>query len=119
MFVVPIVQSVPNQEMAVALDGVTFILRFFWNDRDESWYWELYDSARVPIWRGARIATGVPLLKQCVASNRPAGELVAIDTRGKDLDPVLDDFHEDGEVILAYLTADEVAEAIAEAEANA
>ena len=82
-----------------------------WNDRDESWYWELYDSARVPIWLGACIAVGVPLLRQCVADNRPAGDLVAIDTSNQDLDPGLEDFGEDpARVKLIYLTASDIAE---------
>jgi hypothetical protein len=113
MIVIPIEAGLPNQEMNIALDGVSFVLRFFWNERDESWYWELFDGARAPIWCGARIATGALLLQQCVAPNRPKGELVAIDTRGKDLDPTLDDFGEDGLVKLMYLTADDVAAALA------
>jgi hypothetical protein len=112
MQVIPIEKGVPNQRFAVALDGVTFVLRFFWNTRDESWYWELYDSALVPIWCGARIAVGERLLRQCTAPNRPAGELVAIDTRNKDIDPTLDDFHDEGLVKLIYGSAAEVAAAL-------
>lgn len=110
MQIIPIEKSVRNQRFAVALDGETFVLRFFWNTRDESWYWELYDSALTPIWCGSRIAVGERLLRQCTAPNRPKGELMAIDTRNKDIDPALDDFHEDGVVKLLYANAEEVAE---------
>lgn len=108
-FIIPIEPSVPNQEFSVPLDGVTFILRFFWNERDESWYWELYDSARVAIWCGARIAVGQPLLRQCVNASRPAGELVVVDTSNEDEDPGLDDLGDaPARVQIHYLTAAEM-----------
>ena len=103
---IPIEVSQPNQQMSVALDGVEFILRLFWNDRDESWYIDVSAGDGTPIWMGSRVATGVPILHQCVHARRPAGELVAIDTLNEDKDPDLDDFGADpARIQLIYIEA--------------
>ncbi len=115
--VVPITRGVENQEFQVQLDGVEYIIRLLWQDRDESWYFELSDALGTPIWMGQRIATGVPLLFQCVNPLRPPGELITIDTADEDKDPGLDDFGDDGEegntparIQMIYLEADDLAE---------
>jgi len=108
-FILPIEPSVPNQLFSVPLDGVTFVMHFFWNERDESWYWELFDSEQAPIWSGSRIAVGESLLEQCVSDRRPAGALVVIDTSRADSDPGLDDFGDDpSRVQIHYVTAAEL-----------
>jgi hypothetical protein len=114
---IPVLAGAPNQEMQVQLDGVEFTLRFVWQDRDENWYLDVSDAAGNPIWMGQRIATGAPLLFQCVNPNRPLGELVAIDSLDEDKDPELDDFGldqngEEQRIQLIYLDAAEVAEVL-------
>jgi len=118
--IVPIEASNTNQEFSVQLDGVEFVLRIQWQDRDESWYIDLLTAALVPLWMGARIAVGVPLLYQFVSASRPAGELMAIDTAGNDEDPGIDDLGVDESkpaaqryrrVQLIYISASDVAEA--------
>ncbi len=119
---VPIKPGDVDQEFSVQLDGVEYVLRAQWQDRDESWYLDVLTAALVPVFMGARIAVGVPLLFQLVAEVRPAGDLIPIDTTGGDNDPGLDDFGIDESlpeaerykrVQLFYLDAADVAEAIA------
>ena len=119
---VPIEAGVTDQEFSVSLDGVEYVVRLTWQDRDESWYIDVRTVALAPVAgaMGLRVATGVPLLAQVVTKPRPAGELIAIDTLGEDKDPDLDDFGFNENlpeneralrVQLVYLSADDVAEA--------
>lgn len=117
---IPIEAGVTDQEFSVPLDGVEHVLRLTWQDRDESWYIDLLTVALVPIFMGARVATGVPLLAQLSATTRPVGELICIDTLGQDKDPDLEDFGfnenlpENERTLrmqLVYLEAADVAEA--------
>lgn len=99
----------------VLLDGVSYDLEFLWNDRDNSWNMTVYDSAtavntdgsRDAIVAGIPVHVGWPLLRQYVVTNKPAGEIVALDTSGKDLDPGVNELG--SRVVLVYLTAAEVA----------
>lgn len=112
--IIPIAQSDPNQEFAVQLDGEEFVFFILWNSVDESWYLELYTSALEPVLVGHKICVGVPLLRDCSSTLKPLGELIAIDTENTDTDPGLDDFGEDPlRVQFVYLTAEDVAEALA------
>lgn len=62
------------------LDGVSFVLNFDWNARDEYWYLSIHDSEDNPIASciGMRLVVGWPILKGVTDDNRPAGELMLI-----------------------------------------
>lgn len=99
----------------VLLDGVSYDLWFFWNDRDASWNLTIYDSAtpdnadgsRDALVAGIPVHVGWPLLHAFVAPGLPAGDIVALDTTNKDLDPGVAELGT--RVVLVYLTAAEVA----------
>lgn len=94
-----------------AFDGVTFLLTFRWNQRDGHWYLSIADGDGVAIRSGMMLATNEPLLRGCVDANRPAGELIIVDTTGaSDLDPGFDDLGAVGaRFVLMYVTAAEMA----------
>lgn len=94
-----------------ALDGVTYTLTFRWNQRDGRWLLDLADGEGAPIRSGMALNTGELLLRGCVATGRPAGELVVVDTSGaNDSDPVFDDLGAPGaRFVLMYITAAELA----------
>lgn len=87
------------------LDGSTFLLEFAWNPRDLSWYVQISDANAVLL-LVRRIAVGSALLRRFQNPNLPRGELLAIDTSGKDLDPGLADLGD--RVPLLYVPAAEV-----------
>src|SRR6266404_1150818 len=84
----------------VVLDGVAFVLQFSWNARDSSWYVLILDSSANPL-LSRRLAVGSPLLGRFKIQGLPAGEIMAMDTSGQDLDAGLTDLG--GRVQLLYI----------------
>lgn len=85
----------------VELDGALFSLTFHWNEREEYWYLSIADAEGVDVATGIKIVINTPLLRRLVSENRPAGELMALDsatTTGGD--PGLNELG--GRVVLAY-----------------
>ncbi len=97
----------PFQSFDVVLDGSSYTLELFWNDRIDSWHMSLFDALGEPIVQGVRIASSVPLLRDFVDVRLPSGSFVCLDTFGEDKDPVYDDFGEKGRCSLIYVSASE------------
>lgn len=76
----------PNGDSAwtqqTALDGTTYTLAFDWNDRAALWMLKVADTQGATIRAGMMLTTGTVLLRGCVDSRRPAGELVVVDLTG-------------------------------------
>lgn len=69
---------------SVELEGVVFVFRFQFNERDQSWFFDLLDADGVAIRQGVKCVTNYPLLRLVADPERPAGELYCIDTTGED-----------------------------------
>lgn len=89
----------------IPLDGQSFAFEFMWNARGSFWSFVLSAADGTPLLH-RRVIVGFPLTGRFTDPALPAGELVAVDTRGTDLDPGLADLG--ARVQLLYLTADEV-----------
>lgn len=81
----------PNYVQSVDLDGATFTLTFHYRGRDDSWTVDIDDANNAAIIHGVKLVVGEPLLNGCVSLNRPAGELIVIDSSNADRDPGLAD----------------------------
>ncbi len=76
----------------VPLDGVDFDLSFLWNERDQQHYLSVFatdspilaDGSRVAIATSIPILVGAFLLQDVPGRNRPLGDLLPLDTSGKD-----------------------------------
>ena len=64
------------------LDGVQYVIRRAWNEREASWVVSLYTEDLAPIVVGAFARTGVDLLDNCAAAGRPPGRLILEDVSG-------------------------------------
>ncbi|MCP4570118.1 MAG: hypothetical protein GY841_21260 [FCB group bacterium] len=95
---------------SVSLDNVTFILDFQWSDRAGFWYMDLLDANEDLIKAGIKIVVNQQLIWRISDARRPAGEIVAIDTRETDVipaqDPGLGDLGTNIELI--YMDSDEI-----------
>lgn len=103
-------------ETEFQLDGETFRLVTRWNSRIDSWILSLYDFEGNPIHTGRRLTVGNFLFPWLSSQSRPAGQLMALDTKDEDHDPGHDDLGD--RIIVYYLDAEEVEELIAEAVAE-
>ncbi len=91
------------------LDGESFRLLARYNKRVESWFFSLYDGDGNPIAMGRRVTVGNFLFPWLVGSNRPAGQLMAIDTKDGETDPGRFDLG--NRVSIVYVNADAMEEA--------
>jgi len=84
----------------VDLDETTYELYFTWNDRAGVWYMDLLDVDGNYIRSGIKVVTGTPLLARISASDKPIGDIIAIDQEGEDFDAGLEDLGD--RVVLIY-----------------
>ena len=64
------------------LDGVSYTLRFEWNQRAGAWSMDLADVDGVAIASGIVLVGGVRLLARVRDARRPPGDFAIIDTQG-------------------------------------
>ncbi len=89
---IPLRNDLDAFEERVTLDGVDYDLAFRWNERDLQWYFSIYatdspqltDGSRAAVLAGMPLLVGWPLLSTLSGRDRPAGELLALDTSGAD-----------------------------------
>lgn len=88
---IPLRNDLPWYTLSVELDGATYGLELKWNEISEGWFLSLSDSRGVPIVSGLRLVEGWPLAKRYADARLPAGNLIAIDTTGRHVDPTRED----------------------------
>lgn len=103
MLIIPARSDLPDQEMSISLDGLTFVLRFRWSAREGCQYFDVLDAQGVPIYMGIKVVLRLPLGDRCTDPRRPPGTFIAFDTSGKGLPPGLNDLGD--RVELYYIEA--------------
>lgn len=87
IYALPITSAEPHYSVTFDFDGVEFVLRFDWNQRDGAWYMSLELPDGTPLMLGHKVVLRFPMFRRVVDARRPAGELVFIDTSGTDAEP--------------------------------
>lgn len=103
---IPTDTTLATYVFSVELDRIVFGLRLQFNERDQSWFFDLLTAEGVPIRQGIKIVTNFPLLRLISAAERPPGEIFAIDTTGEDKRAGLADLGD--QVKLVYYDESEV-----------
>lgn len=84
MSTVVVIASVPaglsDWIQRTQLDGVDYVFRFLWQQRDTHWWLFLSDQDGSPIASGMKLVAGRDLLATCVDPRRPPGRLAIVDT---------------------------------------
>ena len=111
MIVVPTFTDVSAYIENVALGATVYRLRFGYNERDDSWYVDILTIDEQPIVEGRRIVVDFPLFDRFTDQRLFDGDLFAIDTVGKQLEPGRLDLGE--RVELVFATEDEIFAAVA------
>lgn len=73
-------QDLARFEYRVLLDQKTYTIRFDWNDRDESWYFNLQDENNDYLVVGQRISVSAAMIRDKSLPNMPQGTLLCYDT---------------------------------------
>lgn len=87
----PILQVSARFRFAVELEGVSYTLTFRWNDRDGAWFLDVGDGNGTPIVTGIKMVINCMLLGRATDSRLPAGDFIALDTSGANLDAEFQD----------------------------
>lgn len=106
VLVVPTDSAKLYYDQITQLEGVEYLLRFLWSDREGAWYLGFYDQNNNQIAVGIRLVVSWPLLRRFQNSQLPPGVLLCIDQSGAGLD-VVDPTDLGTRVLLMYITSDD------------
>lgn len=84
--VLPLAADVPHFDFQLALEGATYTLELRWNERASTWSLSAYDASGELLAAGRPVVLGAELLGRSGDARLPPGQLVAVDTSGKDLE---------------------------------
>jgi hypothetical protein len=76
---IPVATDTPLYTQRITLDGVEYVFKFDWNDRESRWYFGLFAIDETPIVTGIKVVANWPLLRRFTAEKVPPGVLVAVD----------------------------------------
>jgi hypothetical protein len=95
-----------DYEQITQLDGIEYVLRFIWSDRESIWYMHIFDQDENELATGIALVVSFPLLRRYVDPRLPPGALVCVDTSemGQDIQVSTD---LGSRVLLMYFTADD------------
>lgn len=94
-------------QATVPLEGVEYVLSFYWSTRESIWYLSLYDQSQNPIalWMALNVDVA-PLRRFRAQTNIPPGVLLVVDTTGTGTE--IQSPEELGDrVLLMYITSDD------------
>jgi len=97
---IPMTTLVGDWNQRTTLDGTVFGFRFIWNDRDETWYFDLFDEDGNRLRSGVRVVPNFIALYRYVSVDRPAGVFFPYDSRPDPQPPLLDELGV--ELLFAY-----------------
>lgn len=69
----------PQFREGVILDGVSYVLRFNHNGREDLWYLSLRTAEGESIVEGIKLVLDIPLFRKSADDRRPPGELMVIE----------------------------------------
>ncbi len=108
MVIIPTNTTLASFVFSTELELIVFGLRFQFNERDQSWLFDLLTAEGLPIRQGIKVVTNFPLLSRIARADRPPGELIAIDTTGEDRRAVIGELGIGRQVELTYFEASEI-----------
>jgi hypothetical protein len=109
VLVLPISQNSAWFEFSCELEDVRFNFTFRWNDRDDCWYFDIGDAQESSLATGLKAVTRWPLLEALRSlPGLPKGELLVVDTAGKDEEPTFDSLGR--RHLMFYVTEGELAQ---------
>jgi hypothetical protein len=98
--ILPIQRGSNRFQFEIDLDSRTVVFRFEWNDRLDSWFFDLLNIDQTPILSGVSVVVGIPLWNRFRDPRIPPGSIEAIDTSGAGIDPAFEDLGD--RVVILY-----------------
>jgi hypothetical protein len=88
---IPTSTTLAVYRFSIELDGLVYELAMFFNQRDERWYFDLYDEAGSLLRAGLKVTTNFPILRLDQSNDRLPGEMIGVEPSGEDLFAGLED----------------------------
>ena len=92
-----------------SLDGVPYLLRFSFNQREQTWWLLLSTGDGDPIYGSVKLVVSFPLFASCADSRKPPGKLIVVSSTTDLSPPGLEDLVEGGRCQLCYIPAADLA----------
>lgn len=96
----------PDMSIRCAIEGVTYVFRWVWNEREATWYVSIADAENDPIVSGVRVVLGENLIAGVADSRLPDGQILVADPSGNTDEPDRDTLGKN--VLIVYVTTAEV-----------
>lgn len=107
MILLPFDTTQQNYSFQVPLDGVNYEFRWYWNQRDTAFYFDMTRVSDQKIMISQyRVSVGTAPFDQFVGDGWPPGQLFIYDTSGQQLDPQTSS-DLGSRVVVAYLDSTE------------
>jgi|SRR5581483_1588300 len=98
----------PFYTQTTVLEGVSYVLTFKYNQRENAWYFDIAQADATPIISGVKIICNRPLTRRFASISKPPGEFLAISNNGDNTLPGAGELGDGKRVTLLYLTSDEL-----------
>jgi len=108
MVIIPTDTTRATYIFSIELEAIVFGFRFQFNERDQSWFFDVLTAEGEPIRQGLKAVTNFPLLAGVAQLTRPPGELFAIDTTGEDKRAGLGELGPEAQIRFVYFEESEV-----------
>jgi hypothetical protein len=102
----PLDAADPNYRVGITLQDTPYNFDVYWNERDQAWFFDLYDVNESPIITSVKMVLGAFLLARCTDPRKPSGAIIMADLSGQGQDATIDDLG--SRVVAMYFTVDEL-----------
>jgi hypothetical protein len=107
-FTVDTSSDVTFYEQQTQIEGLVYILQFYWSARESAWYLGIYDQGQNAIATGIRIVVDWPLLRRFTDPRLPPGRLIALDMSNQ-MQEIQTQSDLGSRVLLTYISSDDAA----------
>jgi hypothetical protein len=76
---IPVAVDTPLYTQRITLDGIEYIFKLDWFEREGRWYLSLYTVDNQPLALGIKIVANWPILRRFKDARMPPGLLMAVD----------------------------------------
>lgn len=102
---IPVDSTQAAFEQTMVLDGINYLLRIYWNTRDESWYLDLFATNETSIICGLKLVVNYDFIGFYVQTDVPPGMFILYDDTNSEIPCGRNDLG--NRCILLYITIDD------------
>lgn len=102
---IPVNSTQAAFEQTITLEGINYLMRIYWNTRDEAWYLDLFLTDDTPVICGLKLVVNYDFTGFYVQENVPPGMFMLYDDTNSEVPCGREDLG--NRCILIYITSDD------------